>query len=114
MVIYQKGHTDCDVQKNTRGESLHNNKLVERLKQFVKNTDDETISTTREYLHGRFTMASEYAVFSTTGGTRSQAVHTRLECGILGPNFAKMMRKREPHPPKDVAVACILNSQIYD
>ena len=110
MVVYQKDITDCDL-NNACEESLRNNKLLEKP---VKIINDKTSSTSREYPHKGFAMASEYAVFSTTGGTRSQAVHTRLECGILGPNFAKMMRKREPHPPKDVAVACILNSQIYD
>ena len=66
--------TDCDF-NNACEERLRNNKLLEK---FVKIINDETSSTSREYPHKGFAMASEYAVFPTTRGIRSKAVHTHL------------------------------------
>ena len=69
-----KDITDCDL-NNACEESLRNNKLLEK---FVKIINDKTSSTSREYPHKGFAMASEYAVFPTTRGIRFKAVHTHL------------------------------------
>ena len=74
MFYTKKDNTDCDV-NNACEESLRNNKLLEKS---VNITNDKTSSTSREYPHKGFAMASEYAVFPTTRGIRSKAVHTRL------------------------------------
>ena len=74
MFYTKKDNTDCDF-NNASEESLHNNKLLEKS---VKIINDKTSSTSREYPHKGFAMASEYAVFSTTKGNRSKAVHTHL------------------------------------